>query len=133
MVITRNYWQASHANLDLLPQTEIPDTMLEEIHLVLPPNTDIDEIIQFTNQIEEKLQPHILRVVGVWSECTVVMVILSRAICLAEIMSKLRQIDGISATEETPLRWENSPTLIKGIPTILSTKSHPGRSIFIDF
>lgn len=116
----------------LLPQPDSPDTMLEEVQLVIPPPVDVNQIIRITTQVEELLQTRILQVVGSWREGTAVTAILPKAIPLSEILSKLREIAGIDTVEEASPKWENSLGLIKKTLAIPSTKNRPRKTIFIN-
>lgn len=117
-------------NLSLQPDN--PDTMLEEVQLVIPPLVDASQVIRFTTQVEERLQTRILQIVGSWREGTAVTAILPKAIPLAEIMSKLRAIAGIDTVEEAPPKWENSLGLIKKVMAIPGTKGRPRKTIFVN-
>lgn len=121
----------TEAEESLLPQPESPDTMLEEVQLVIPPLVDANQVIRFTTQVEEILKTRILQVVGSWREGTVVTAVLPRAIPLVEILSKLRKISGIDTVEEAPPKWENSPGLVRKALAIPGTKSRPRKTLFM--
>ena len=116
----------------LLLQPDSHGTMLEEVQLVIPPLVDASQVIRFTTQVEDSLQTRILQIVGSWREGTAVTAILPKAIPLAEILSKLREIAGIDSVEEAPPKWENSLGLIKKAMAIPSTKGRPRKTIFIN-
>lgn len=124
--------RAEETKESLLLQSDSPSTMLEEVQLVIPPLVDASQVIRFTTQVEERLQTRILQIVGSWREGTAVTAILPKAIPLAEILSKLREIAGIDTVEKAPPKWENSLGLIKKALAIPSTKSQPRKTIFIN-
>ena len=124
--------RAEETKESLLLQPDSPGTMLEEVQLVIPPLVDASQVIRFTTQVEERLQTRILQIVGSWREGTAVTAILPKAIPLAEIMSKLREIGGIDSVEEAPPKWENSLGLIKKAMAIPSTKGRPRKTIFVN-
>lgn len=115
----------------LLPQPDNPDTMLEEVQLVIPPMVDTNQIIRLTTQVEEILQTRILQIVGSWREGTAVTAVLPKAMPLVEILSKLRKISGIETVEEAPPKWGNSSGLVRKVLAIPSTKSRPRKTLFI--
>ena len=115
-----------------LPQLDSPDTMLEEVQLVIPPPVNANQVIQFTTRVEEILKTRILQVVGSWREGTAVTAVLPHAIPLAEIMRKLREISGIDNVEEAPPKWENGHGLIKKALAMPPLRNRPRKTLFVN-
>jgi len=75
----------------------------------------------------------VLQVVGSWQEGTIMTIILTNAISLADILSKFRNMSEIEAVGEKLLTGEVSPKLLKKAETIPRLKSRTRKTIFITF
>ena len=110
-----------------------PDTILEEVQLVIPPPVEANQLMRFANQLEEILQSRVLQVVGSWQEGTAITLLLTRATPLASIWNKLEDMSEVEAIGEAPLNGKTSPRLLKKAAAVPRLKNRPRKTIFVTF
>jgi len=108
-----------------------PDTLLEELQLIIPPPVEANQLMRFASQVEDKLQSRVLQVVGSWREGTAITMLLNNVITLGDILHKLGEISEIERVAETPLSGDTSPTLLKKAGAIPKLKDRPRKTIFV--
>jgi len=106
-------------------------TLVEEIQLVLPPPVEANQLMRFASRAEEALKSRVSQVVGSWQEGTIMTIILTKAIGLADIMNTIRDIPEVEAIGEEPLTREINPSLIKKAAAIPRLKNRTRKAIFI--
>ena len=116
----------------LLQQPDSPDSMLEEVHMIISSPADANQVIRFTTRVEEILKPRIIQIVGSWREGTAVTATLSGTVPLFEILSKLRTIAGVDTLEEAKLKMGSNTDLIKKALSIPRRKNRAAKTIFVD-
>ena len=105
--------------------------MVEEIQLVLPPPVEANQLMRFAGRVEGALQSRVLQVVGSWQEGTVITIILTKAISLADILNKFGNMSEVEAIGEKPLTGEISPKLLKKAEAIPRLKNRTRKTIFV--
>jgi DNA-binding NarL/FixJ family response regulator len=110
---------------------EDPDTMFEEVQLVIPPPVEANQLMRFASQVEEVLQSRVLQVVGSWQEGTAITTTLTTAIPLADILNKLGEMSGIETIREKPLTGGTSPSLLKRATAIRRLQNRISKTIFV--
>jgi len=108
-----------------------PDTILEEVQLVIPPPVEANQLMRFASQVEEILQSRVLQVVGSWQEGTAITILLTQATPLADIWDKLEEMPEIEAIGEAPLTGKTSPRLLKKAAAIPRLRNRPRKTIFV--
>jgi len=119
------------AGAALWQEDSSPDTILEEVQLVIPPPVEANQLMRFASQVEEILQSRVLQVVGSWQEGTAITILLMQATPLADIWDKLEQIPEIEAMGEAPLTGKTSPRLLKKAAAIPRLRNRPRKTIFV--
>ena len=107
------------------------DSMFEEVQLVIPPPVEANRLMRFASQVEDMLQSRVLQVVGSWQEGTVVTLILTQAMRLVDILSKLGEMSEIEAIAEQPTAGTTSPSLLKKATAIPRLQSRSRKTIFV--
>ncbi|MFC2072913.1 response regulator transcription factor [Chloroflexota bacterium] len=110
---------------------EDPNTLFEEVQLVISPPVDTNLLMGFANQVEEVLQSRVLQVVGSWQEGTAMTIILAKAIALDGILNKLGEMAEIEAVGEKPLTGKAIPSLLKKVTSVPRIKNRFRKTIFV--
>jgi len=105
--------------------------MIEEVQLVLAPPIEANQLMRFAGRAEETLQSRVLQVVGSWQEGTVMTIILTKAMPLADILNKFGNMSEVEAVGEKPLTGEISPKLLKKAEAIPRLKNRTRKTIFV--
>lgn len=108
-----------------------PESMLEEIQLVMPPPVDPNQLIRFTKQVDKTLHPRIVQVVGSWREGTTVTAVLPWATPLADAIAKLRECPEVDSISEEPPQWETSRGLFQKASALYGQRAKPRKTIFV--
>ncbi len=109
------------------------DTLVEELQIVLSPPVEANQLMRFAGRTEETLESRVLQVVGSWQEGTVITIVLPKAIPLAEILDKLREMSEIEAVGEEALTKQISTKLLKKATAVPRLKNRPRKTIFVTF
>lgn len=105
--------------------------MVEEVQLVLPPPVEANQMMRFVSRAEEALNSRVLEVIGSWQEGTIITIILPRAISLADILGKFRNMSEIEAAGEKLLHGEVNTKLLKKAEAVPRLKNRIRRTIFV--
>ncbi|MBI2852177.1 MAG: response regulator [Chloroflexi bacterium] len=108
-----------------------PESMLEEIQLVMPPPVDPNQLIRFTKQVDKTLHPRIVQVVGSWREGTTVTAVLPWATPLADALASLRDCPEVDSISEEPPKWEASRELLQKASALSGQRAKPRKTIFV--
>lgn len=113
------------------PRQIIPDTMFEEVVLVLPPPVDAGQLMRFASQIEQTLNCRVSQVIGSWQDGTALIIVLTKALSLADMLSKLGGMSGIKAVGEEPLAGETTPKVLKKVTAIPRLSDRLMKAFFV--
>ncbi len=108
-----------------------PNTLFEDVQLVIPPPVDANQLMRFANQVEEILQSRVIQVVGSWQEGTAMAILLNEATPLADILNKLDEVPEIEEVGEKPLKKGPSRDLIKKASAVPRLKNRPRKTVFV--
>ena len=110
---------------------EGPDTMVEEVQLVLPPPIEANQLMRLSGRVEDTLQSRVMQMVGAWQEGTVMTIVLTKAISPAKLLKTFRNIPEIETVGEKPLTDTISPRLLKKAEAIPRLQSRARKTIFV--
>ncbi len=110
---------------------EDPDTMFEEVQLVIPPPVEANQLMRFASQVDEVLQSRVLQVVGSWQEGTAITTTLTTTMPITDILNKLGEMPGIETMGEKPLTGGGSPNLLKKATAIPRLHNRIRKTIFV--
>lgn len=105
--------------------------LIEEVQLVLPPPVEASRLMRFTSRAEEALHSRVLQVIGSWQEGTIMTIILSRAISVADILGKFRNMAEVEAVGEQMVAGDINPKLIKQADAMPRLKNRLRRTLFV--
>ena len=110
---------------------ECPDSMFQEVQLVIPPPVEANQLMRFANQVEEILQSRVLQVIGSWQEGTAITITLTKATPLAYILDKMQEVSEVEAIHETPLTEKTSPSLLEKAKAVPKLENRHRKTIFV--
>ncbi|MDO8578076.1 MAG: response regulator transcription factor [Dehalococcoidales bacterium] len=108
-----------------------PETLLEEVQLVIPPPAAANQVIRFITKVEQTLHTRILQVAGSWDEGTAITAVLPRAVALEEIICSLKTLSGIENVEEAPPKLGKNSGLMDKALNSNGAKSRAKKTIFV--
>ncbi len=110
---------------------ESPDTMLEEVQMVIPPPVDANQLMRFVSRVEEILQSRTLQMVGSWEGGTAITIPLPKPAPLANILNKLGEMTEVGTIGEKPLTEEVESKLLKKAAAIPRLKNGFRKTFFV--
>jgi DNA-binding NarL/FixJ family response regulator len=110
---------------------EDPDSMIEEIQLVLPPPIEANQLMKLSGRVEEVLQSRVLQMIGAWQEGTVMTIVLNRVRALEDILNTFKNMPEVKTVGEEPLSDDISRTLLKKAESIPRPKNRTSKTIFL--
>lgn len=110
---------------------ESPDTMVEEVQLVLPPPIEANQLMRISGRVEDTLQSRVMQMVGAWQEGTVMTIVLTKALSPAKLLKAFRSIPEIETVGEKPLTDTISPKLLKKAEAVPRLQKRTRKTIFI--
>jgi len=115
----------------LLQEEGEPESMLEEVQLIIPPPAEVNQLIRFVSRVEEMLRSRILQMVGSWNGGTAITIPLTKPIPLADIVNALAEMPEVGVAGEEPLIEELAPDLLKKAGTIRRPQNRNRKTIFV--
>jgi hypothetical protein len=120
-----------HADREGKGAEEVSDKMVEELQLVLPPPVEANQLMGFAGRVEEVLRSRVLQMVGAWQEGTVMTIVLTSAMSLADILNKFGNMPEVEAAGGEPLTGEISPDLLKKAEAIPRLNNRVRKTVFV--
>ncbi len=99
-------------------------TLVEEIELAIPPPVNAHQLLEFVDQMQQKLQADILQTVGSWDDGTAVTIQLQRPTPLVRVLDKLRDVPNVEKVKRLATR-DRFSSFHKKFRTVLRSKIIP--------
>ena len=104
---------------------------LEEVQLVVPAPYSAREVIRLIGAVEKTLPTRILQIAGSWAEGTALSVLLREPLRLADVLDKLKAVDGVDAVDASPAGFGFSSDFIRKLTASTPQKMRVTKNIFL--
>ncbi|MFC1984710.1 response regulator transcription factor [Chloroflexota bacterium] len=113
------------------PMQEHDVHMPEEVQMVILPPVDANQLVGFTNRVEETLQSRMLQMVGSWRGDTAITIALSKPTPFEDILSELGGMSEVETIGEEPLTEEVDPSLFKKVAAMPRLTTRFRKTVFV--
>ena len=114
-----------------IPAATAPDSMVEELQLILPPPVEANQLMRLSGRVEHVLKSRVLQVIGAWEEGTIMTIALNRAVPFEEILETFKNIPEIAGVGEDPPMFVISPKLLEKVDAVPKLGNRHRKTIFV--